>query len=177
MEANGMICIKVENGFITSRVDSPAIPDGYELAESVSCNIGDKRALWDENWNARPLVDLIEDKTIALSDYEKVEDGAIVLKSPLERIRDGIDDIGPGYKLKTSDNGTLSLETMTLTERLESGQITATEYNADIQRQRAYRFASEVDPVRFDIEEGKATIADMLALKNKIRAELPYIEV
>lgn len=104
---------------------------------------------FDSSWNLRPLADRVADGLVVVSEAEKIVGEAVVAKTALERIRDGIDSAPTGQKLVTATDGTLSLEDMTLAEKVAAGQIT--QATADISQalnmrvERTNRYAPSDD--------------------------------
>ena len=168
-----MIYVKIENGLIVERVSSASCPKGYELDKTGASRIGYKRAMWDGDWNIKPLSTLISEGIEEIqTGYKLSDDGSrFVEMTEAEKIKAGF--LKPTNREKIKDG---KIVQKTMDELLKDKLITPKEYNEYIVKCRESEYVANTDKMRWDILEGKATESDWLKAKQVIRDKYKKVE-
>ncbi len=159
-----MIFIKTENGIIVSRISASTKPEGYELDLRGISQVGARRDLWDENYNEKPLSQIVKEKILEIPQGYKLEDNQFIEMTDAKKIKAKI--------LKPTDREKIDGDKIvpkTMDELYADKIITAKEYNEYIINIRKSEYIAKTDDMRWDILEGKATEADWLKAKQAIR--------
>lgn len=159
-----MIFTKTVNGIIVSRVSASTKPEGYELDPRGISQIGARRDLWDNNFNEKPLSLLVKENIIEIPQGYKLEGDQFVEMTDAEKIKAKI--IIPTDREKIEGN---KIVPKTMDELYADKLITAKEYNEYIVNARRNAFATETDPMYYDVQEGTETKENWLKAKQAIR--------
>src|SRR5690554_4326056 len=102
----------VEDGVIVEVLSARQVPEDKEnvvgpLPDGVFAGVGTSVAIFDDEWNCRPLQELVEDGLLALASagpeelypegtvLEKVVDNKIVKKTRVDFVQEGILSLAP----------------------------------------------------------------------------------
>lgn len=162
---------KTVNGIIVSKVSASTAPEGYEENPRNVGQQGSLRALWDENWNEKPVSVLVNEGLIEIPVGFKLQKDEIVEMTEAEKIKAKI--IVP-TELEKIENGKIIPKTMD--DLLKDGLVSAKDYNAYIVGMRRNAYQENADSIFWDYQEGKATKAEWLAAKQAIRNEFKKVK-
>lgn len=183
--------IKVEDGVITEILSSShnLENDGYQKVELTNdVNVGEPVNAYDDNWNLRPISDLIKDGIVELKKstgerdipegvvIEKLVDGKIIPKSRYDLITEGSIE-KTEYEIVDHENK-ITYDTESIEELLETNSISqerANELKSNAARAKRNKLLLEVDrvvsnPLRW--EEISSNDKDKLRMYRKILLDI-----
>lgn len=171
-----MIFARIEEGIIVERISCAVVPQGsgWEQETKGTSRIGERREVWDEDWNERRLSDLVAKGLADIPEGFKLNDAGteFVEMTEAEKITAGI--LKPTEREKIADG---KIVPKTQAELLKDGLVSAKDYNAYITVVRQAAFASETDSILWDYLEGRgsATKEEWIATKERIRTQYPKV--
>lgn len=100
--------------------------------------------------------------------YKIDEQGLVVLMTPVERIKAGLDELPENMKIVGDE-----LWVKTIDDLFNEGKLTVEEYNKKIDEYRQSRFLMETDKMGLMYLRGECTLEEWKSAMDKIREELP----